>query len=59
MKTIKIDNLTAAHAHNAIKNYLKGLESQHSKAKDKGDKINSLRLIEEIDGLNNLLESLN
>ena len=58
MKTIKLDNLTAAHTHAALSVYIKGLESQHKKAMDKGDKINTLRLVEEIDAINNLMESL-
>ncbi len=58
MKTIKVDHLTAAHAQAAISNYLKGLEAQHKKAADKKDKINCIRLIEEIDGLRNMLAAL-
>ncbi len=58
MKTIKLDNLTAAHTHAALSVYIKGLESKRKKAIALSDKINTLRLNEEIDAINNLMESL-
>ena len=58
MKTIKLDNLAAAHTHAALVAYIKGLQGQLKKAHEKGDTINSLRLNSEIDSLEGVLNNL-